>query len=102
MNGATAASLFQVVSSSTNDCHTHCLSGAYSWCLFKADKANNNSTDKPGPGLPLDIIKVIKPIYQELYSESLLKKCTHGETQNQKETFDGLVWYRVPKHAYVG
>ena len=102
MKSATAASLFHVASSAANDYHTHCPSGSDSWCLFKVDKANNTSSYKPGPGLPLDIIKVVKPIYQELCNESLLKKCTHGQTQNQNETFNGMIWHRVPKHTYVG
>ena len=78
---ATATSVFYVASFATNDYHTHCPSVSDSWCLFKADKANNTSTYKPASGLHLDIIKVVKPIYQELCSESLLKKCTHGQTQ---------------------
>ena len=49
---ATAASLFHVASSATNDYHTHCPSGSDSWCLIKADKANNTSSYKRGPGLP--------------------------------------------------
>ena len=73
----------------------------YSLCLFKADKANTSSY-KPGPGLPLDIFKDVKRIYQELCNESLLKKCTHGQTQNQNETFNGMIWHCVPKHTYVG
>ena len=50
----------------------------------------------------MDIIKVARPIYQELCSESLLKKCTHGQTLNQKRTFNEMIWHRVSKHAYVG
>ena len=52
--------------------------------------------------MPLDDIKVVKPIYQELCSESLLKKCTHSQTQNYNETFNGMIWHCVPKHTYVG
>ena len=102
MKSTTAAFLFYVASSATNDYHTHCPSGSDSWCLLKADKANNTSTFKPGPGLPLDTIKVIKPIYQELCSEGLLKKCTHSQTQNLNKTLHGMIWHRVPKHTYVG
>ena len=47
------------------------------------DKASIASTCKSGPGLPLDIFKVLTPICQELCIESLSKKCTHGLTQNQ-------------------
>ena len=78
MKSATAVSLFHIASSSTNDYHIHCPSGSDSWCLFTADKLNNTSTYKPGPGLLLDIIKVIKSIYQEMSSESLLKNCSHS------------------------
>ena len=102
MKKATAAFLFHVASSATYDFHIHCPSVSDSLCLFKADKANDTGTYKSSPGLPIDIIKVVKPIYQDLYCESLLQKCTHGQTQNQKETLDGMVLYRVPKHADVG
>ena len=78
MKSATAASLFHIASSATNDYHIHCPSGSDSCCLFTADKLNNTSTYKPGPGLLLDIIKVIKSIYQEMCSESLLKNCNHS------------------------
>ena len=52
--------------------------------------------------MPLDVIKVVKPIYQELCSDSLLKKCTHSQTQNQNETFNGMIWHRLPEHTHVG
>ena len=100
MKSAAATSLFNVASSVTNAYHTLLIADQDSWCLFKTDKANNTSTYKPGPGLPLDIIKVVKPIYQGLCSQTLLKKCTHS--QIQFETFNGMIWNSVPKHTYVG
>ena len=102
MKSATAASLFHVASSTTNDFHTPCRSGSDSWRLFKVDKVNNTSTYKRGPGLLMDIMKVIKPIYQELCSERLLKECSLGPIQNQSEMFHGMIWRRVPNHTYVG
>ena len=66
IKSTTAASLFPVASSATNYYHIHCPSGSDSWCLIKANKANNSSSYKPGPGLPVDIIKVVKSIYQKL------------------------------------
>ena len=44
MKSATAASPFHDASSATDDYHTRCPSGSDSWCLFKADKANNTSS----------------------------------------------------------
>ena len=26
----------------------------------------------------------------------------HGQTENQNEMFNPMIWYTVPKHAYVG
>ena len=69
-SATTAASLFYVASSAINDYHTYCPSGSDSWCLFKADQVNNTSSYKPGPCLPLDIIKVVKHIYEELFFQS--------------------------------
>ena len=92
MKSAITASLFHAGSSAISDFQIHCLSGSVSWCLFKADKANNTKIYKPGPGLPMGIIKVAKPIYQELCSESLLNKCTHGQIQNQNEMFNRMIW----------
>ena len=39
---------------------------------------------------------------EELSKESLLSKCLHGQTQNQNESFNGMIWNRVPKGTYVG
>ena len=41
-------------------------------------------------------------MFARLSNEELLKKCLHGKTQNQNESFHGVLWDRVPKAAYVG
>ena len=30
------------------------------------------------------------------------KKCLHGLTQNQNESFNGTIWNRIPIGTYVG
>ena len=95
------ASLFHVASSRVNNYHTHCPDGKESWCRFKRDRATGQETYKPGPGLPNSVIKYLKPMYEDLSSDSLLKKCIHGKTQNQNEAFNALIWERVPKSVYV-
>ena len=66
------------------------------------DKVNTTNKYKHGPGIPTNIVvKHLKSIYQDLTSDTLLKKCLHGKTQNQNESVSGMVWERVPKTRYV-
>ena len=102
MQAALRATLFHVISSKENNWHcSHCSEGKDSWCRFHQDKANGTSTYKPGPGLPLDIVMKLKPIFSELSDESLLEKCLHGKTQNQNESFNSMIWDQIPKTRYV-
>ena len=58
-------------------------------------------TYKPGPGLPNDAIYKIRPIYLELSKESELAKCLHGKTQNANESFNTMIWNRIPQDTFV-
>ena len=99
---ATRASLFHVSSSKNNNFHyPNCPTGSNSWCKYNADKANGTNTYKPGPGLPLDIIHKLRPVYVELTQEKELQKCLHGKTQNANESFNAKIWDRIPKNNYV-
>lgn len=103
MQKATRATLFHVASSAENSYHSaYCPAGKDSWCRFQRDKAEGTNTYKPGKGLPLDVIKHVKPIFASLSSEELLADCLHGRTQNQNESFNGTVWDRLPKSKYSG
>ena len=42
------------------------------------------------------------PTFARLSSDELLGKCLHGKTQNQNESFNGMIWERCPKTEYVG
>ena len=42
------------------------------------------------------------PIYHALTKPELLKKCLHGKTQNANESFNGMIWNRIPKATHVG
>ena len=85
-----------------NEWHDHCERGAKSWYKFQQDITNKTKTFTPGPGLPEDIIKHVKPILADLSSDALLEKCLHGLTQNQNESFNGTVCNRIHKGTYVG
>ena len=57
---------------------------------------------KPGPGLPHNNISLVKPIYCRLSNNALLSKCLDdGKTQNQNESFNGMIWNRLPKSTFV-
>ena len=102
MKKAVAAVLFHVASTNENPWHTHGPDGANSWCRFKKDKALGTTNFIHGKGLSLDVIKHVKPIFEDLSRDSLLTKCLHGKTQNQNKSFNSRIWTRVPKDTFVG
>ena len=102
MKKAIHASLMHCASSEARPLHDHCPTGSASWCRYQQDKANRTNLYKHGPGLPLAVIKEVKPEYVRLSEDNLLKKCLHGKTQNQNESLNGMVWQRIPKEVYVG
>ena len=104
MKKAIGASLFHVGASAEtqHEYHIHCPDGGDSWCLYKADKANNTSNYKPGEGIEKEILlKHVKPIFAELSKDELLDKCLDGKTQNQNESYNGMIWKRIPKDTFV-
>ena len=50
--------------------------------------------------LPSNVIQVVKPIYLDLVKPEELKKCLHGKTQNQNESFNSMIWECAPKITY--
>ena len=102
MKKAILATLIHCASSSTKEYHTYCPIGPESWCRFQSDKANGTASYKSGPGLPLQLVAELKPVFARLSSDKLLLKCLHGKTQNRNESFNRTIWDRVPKSSYVG
>ena len=76
-----------------------CPAGADSWCRFQQDRAT--SLYKPGPGLPDEIIRLVKHIYERLSNDALLERCLDGKTQNQNESLNGMIWNRLPKEVFI-
>ena len=89
-------------SSKENSYHNYCPSGKDSWCVYQRDKANGTNEYVPGPGLSMNVIKHVKPIFKDLGNPDLLSKCLNGQNQNQNESFNAMIWKRVPKSTYVG
>ena len=82
--------------------HQFCPSGSDSWCKFNRALANDEEPPKHTPKLPMDLSPFIKPLFTELSKLELLEKCMLGATQNQNESFNGIVWTRCPKTGFCG
>ncbi|XP_025163676.1 uncharacterized protein LOC112590659 [Harpegnathos saltator] len=54
--------------------------------------------------LPLDlqIQEVLEPIYSDLSRPELLNRCKDSNTQNNNESYNGLLWHFAPKHLHRG
>ena len=102
MKKAIHASLFHCASSEQRNLHLHCPEGPNSWCRFNKNRVNQANIYKPGPGLPLNVIAELKPVYKRLSEDDLLARCLDGKTQNQNESLNGMIWERVPKDVFIG
>ena len=97
MVSATKASMYHVAGY-----HDNCPKDENSWCKFQLDKLNGTDTYKYKGGFPSDVRKAILPVYMDLCKPENLAKCLHGRTQNANESFNGMIWNRVPKANHVG
>ena len=82
--------------------HDNCQKNSDSWCQFQLDKLNGTSLHNEKYCLPLDVRQAILPIYIDLCKRENLAKCLHGRTQNANESFNGMIWNRIPKANHVG
>ena len=96
MQKAIWPSFFHVSSSEKKNFQDYCEKSSSSWCQYQI---NDTNIYKPGRGLSQN---VIKPIYLDLINPVELKKCLHGLTQNQNESFNSMIWERAPKTTYCG
>lgn len=95
------AALFHCASNSKNPMHGQCPTGEKSWCFYQRSVAQKTKTYEKYPGLPQSVLNIIKPVYMKLCSRELLEKCLHGKTQNANESFNGVIWQRIPKEVFV-
>jgi len=104
MKKAIWATYFHKASTDNNPQHNNCPPGASSWCAYQKAAAEGtlDSFHHTYPPLNDKVLEVIKPIYEALSSDELLERCTGGETQNNNESFNSLLWTFAPKHIHSG
>ncbi|GBN38408.1 hypothetical protein AVEN_111984-1 [Araneus ventricosus] len=101
MQSAVIAAFFHCCSSNRNLMHGQCPDGKDSWCRYKRALSDKRQYLEKSPGLPNSVMKVIKATYLELCDKNLLKKCLHGMTQNNNESFNNVLWTILPKETFV-
>lgn len=85
-------------STDNNPQHEYCDK---SWCKYLQDQ-DINKTHKHKPALSEEVQEVVKPIYESLTEEDLLNRCLGGNTQNNNESLNALIWTIAPKHFFHG
>ena len=65
-------SMFHVASSEDCNYHTYCPMTTFSWCKHNRDTLNHTNLYQPVPGISLDVVAAIKPIYFDLTKEEVL------------------------------
>ena len=92
----------------TDDSHDHslCPSGVGSWCFHQRATAKGET---PGPHkanvhtpLSAAVAGFVRPIYERLGDESLLRRCLRGKTQNSNESLHASIWRKCPKTDFCG
>ena len=88
---------------STNDKpqHGNCPPGRNSWCKWRQAEALNELHEyQHPPPLCAAVQNLLLPIYKDLSSDDLLGRCLGGNTQNNNETFNSVLWRIAPKHIF--
>ena len=79
-----------------------CPRSSESWCKLQFDKINNTSSYKNKPGLSSVVRDAIKPNFYGFKWWQSFKKCLHGQTQNNNESLNCVIWKWFPKDVFVG
>ena len=103
MKNAIWATYHHKCSTDTAPEHDYCPTGADSWCSWRRAEAkgalDNYTHDPPLTEL---VQQVIKPIYTNLSQHELIERCLVGNTQNNNESFNQLIWHFTPNIYTLG
>lgn len=103
MKNAIWATFYHISSTDKKPEHHLCPTGSNSWCAWQRAKAEKKlKYFKHDKILHEDVVKAIKPIYEDLSKEELLEKCLSGYTQNNNESLNNLFWKIAPKISNCG
>ena len=92
----------EVQNRNLHEMHKYCPVGPNSYCQYQVDKATGSSLYDPTKYLPRKFFQPLKPIFNRLSHEDLLKRTTRGLTQNPNESFHSVLWQHAPKNRPKG
>ena len=85
------ATLHHLSSTDENPNHGNCPAGANSWCSYRCAEAAGMDVSKFKHDYLLPVTKALEPICTDLSSMELLERCKGGNTQNNNESYNGLL-----------
>ncbi|XP_044581671.1 uncharacterized protein LOC123263182 [Cotesia glomerata] len=99
MKSAIMVTFYHYGSTDENPNHDMYPKGEDSWCSYQRAEASGELDiyTQDYSSLPPDVLKAIKPIYDDLSNDNLLSRCVGGFNQNNNESFNQLVWKICPK-----
>lgn len=81
--------------------HDKCPPGRESWCTWrKAEALGKLKEYHHLPPLCQKVQDLLRPIYEDLSHDDLLERCLGGNTQNNNESFNAVLWRLAPKHQF--
>ena len=80
-----------------SSCHRFCPQAEDTWCKWQYDKLKRTNTYKSHISAPKWIHDILKPIFMDLSSDTLLRKCLHSETQSTNNALILLYGLVIPK-----
>lgn len=80
-------------STDKHPCNSRCPTGSDSWCTWQRPRAEGllkafKHDYKP---LPVEVLKIIQPIYENLSKDAQLERCVSGFNQNNNESYNHLI-----------
>lgn len=94
------ATYFHKLSTDKDPQHGLCPVGPDSWCGYRKAEAVGGIY-KHKDSLPQSCLSAINKVYRDLSTDTLLSKCLHGQTQNQNESFNNIIWSKISKSTFV-
>ncbi|GFU34567.1 uncharacterized protein TNCV_1992981 [Trichonephila clavipes] len=103
MRKAVWAVYFHIRSSGEEPLHSFCPVGSNSWCKYQNQVVEGSvETFRHSNKLPVAVMNAIKPVFNDLSQPKLLQKCLGGNTQNNNESINSLIWKLCPKTLGCG
>lgn len=92
------AGYYHRISTNENPLHQYC---SEDWCKFLQYKREGKSFNHK-PALSQEVQDVVLPVFTSLTDDELLSRCLGGNTQNNNESLNAMIWCLAPKHLWHG